>query len=149
MWKIFQCPHPQISYHSFKTLIGHLDYLVLEQCLSGIKLVNTSLFISMCILRDLPQQKNTRPLCWGSSPNFICSHIPMETFLCYQTGKKQVNKRTVVCIRGGFHTHVFSWGSGTAWGSCPGVPLPQKNTLIQEPPLQDKLIQRCSLAQKF
>jgi len=32
--------------------------------------INNSLFISVCILRFLPQQKNPRELCWGSSPNF-------------------------------------------------------------------------------
>jgi len=39
--------------------------------------VNNSLFI----LRDLPQQKNLRALCLGSSPNFICSHVSMEIFI--------------------------------------------------------------------
>jgi hypothetical protein len=57
---------------------------------------NNSLLISMCILKDLPQQKNPRVLCnWGNSPNFICSHIPMEIFLFYETGKKLVNKKRV------------------------------------------------------
>jgi hypothetical protein len=32
--------------------------------------INNSLFISMYILKDLPQQKNPRPLCPGSSPKF-------------------------------------------------------------------------------
>ncbi len=35
-------------------------------------------FISVCILRDLPQQKNPRLLCQRSSPNCTCSHVPME-----------------------------------------------------------------------
>jgi len=56
---------------------------------------NNSLLISMCILKDLPQQKNPRVLCWGNSPNFISSHIPMEMFLFYETGKKLVNKKRV------------------------------------------------------
>ncbi len=44
-------------------------------------IINNSLFISLCILRDLPQQKNPRVVCQGSSPNFICSHVPMEIFV--------------------------------------------------------------------
>jgi len=51
--------------------------------------LNNSLFISMCILRDLPQQKNPRALSGGSFPNFICSHVPMGIFLLYETGKKR------------------------------------------------------------
>jgi hypothetical protein len=50
--------------------------------------VNNSLVISICIFMDLPQQKNTRALCPRSSPNLICSHIPMEIFLFYETVKK-------------------------------------------------------------
>jgi hypothetical protein len=50
--------------------------------------VNNSLFISMCILREIPQTNNPRALCQGSSPNFICSHDPMEIFLFYEIGKK-------------------------------------------------------------
>jgi len=41
----------------------------------------------MCILRDLHQKKNPRALCPGSSPNFICSHTPIEIFLFYETRK--------------------------------------------------------------
>jgi hypothetical protein len=58
--------------------------------------LNNALFISMCILRDLPQQKNPRVLCRGSSPIFIYSHIHMEIFLFYKMGKKQGNKERVV-----------------------------------------------------
>jgi hypothetical protein len=52
--------------------------------------VNRSPFISMCILRDLPQQKNSKVLCWASFPNFIGSYIPMEIFLFYETGKEEI-----------------------------------------------------------
>jgi len=46
--------------------------------------LNNSLFIIyLCILRDLPQQKNPRALCRGLSPNLIRSHVPMEIFLFY------------------------------------------------------------------
>ncbi len=44
-------------------------------------LVNNSLFISLSILRDLPHPNNPRPLCRGSSPNFMCCNVPMEMFL--------------------------------------------------------------------
>jgi hypothetical protein len=48
----------------------------------------------MCILRDLPQQKNPSALSLESSaPNFICSHIFMEIFVFYKTGKKRGNKK--------------------------------------------------------
>ncbi len=80
----------------------------------------TPFFISMCILRDLPQQKNPRPLCCRSSPNFICSCVPTKIFLFYEMGKKQGNKNRVVYIRGGSHTHVFSWGQEHTWAQALG-----------------------------
>ncbi len=43
--------------------------------------VKTSLFISLCILRDLPQQKIPRELRGGGvSIIFLRSHVPMERF---------------------------------------------------------------------
>jgi hypothetical protein len=43
--------------------------------------INTSLFISLCILSDLPQQKIPRELCSQGDPTiFLCSHVPMERF---------------------------------------------------------------------
>jgi hypothetical protein len=40
--------------------------------------IKTSLFISLCILRDLPQQKITRELCSGGDcAIFLCSHVLM------------------------------------------------------------------------
>jgi hypothetical protein len=47
----------------------------------------------MCNLRDLPQQRNPRALCRGELPNVICSHVPMEIFLFYETGKKQKKRK--------------------------------------------------------
>jgi hypothetical protein len=55
---------------------------------------------------------NPRVLCRGSSPNFICSHIPLEIFLVYIMGKKWGNKKRVVYVRGGSCTRAFSWGLG-------------------------------------
>jgi len=43
--------------------------------------LKTSLFISLCILRDFPKQKIPRELCGGGDPaNFLRSHVPMERF---------------------------------------------------------------------
>jgi hypothetical protein len=45
--------------------------------------INNNLLIFKCNFEGSPP----RPLCQGSSPNFICSHLPMEIFLFYETGK--------------------------------------------------------------
>ncbi len=51
-----------------------------------------SLFISLCILRDLPHQKIPRELCSGGEPTiFLCSHVPMERFF---DGTNQENSKT-------------------------------------------------------
>jgi hypothetical protein len=43
--------------------------------------IKTSLFISLCTLRDLPQQKISRELCSGGDPPiFLGSYVPMERF---------------------------------------------------------------------
>jgi hypothetical protein len=63
--------------------------------------VKTSLLISLCILRDLPQQKVPLEECGGGDPLiFLCSHVPMERFLMgwirenskTQGGKGQIRK---------------------------------------------------------
>jgi len=52
----------------------------------------TSLLISLCILRDLPQQKISLELCGGGDPLiFLCSHVPMERFF---DGMDQENSKT-------------------------------------------------------
>jgi hypothetical protein len=76
---------------------------------------------------------------WGSSLNFVCSHVPIEIFLFYEMRKKQENKKRVVYIRGGSFTCKFALGSQTASASCPRVPLPQENALVWEPPLQHNI----------
>jgi hypothetical protein len=54
--------------------------------------VKTSLFISLCILRDLPQQKIPRELLQrGRSCYILCSHVPMERFF---DGTDQENSKT-------------------------------------------------------
>jgi hypothetical protein len=59
------------------------------------------LFISMCILRDLPQF-------------FVCSHVPMEFLFFFLQNRKEARKqkkrvkKRVVYARGGSRTRVFS-----------------------------------------
>jgi hypothetical protein len=40
----------------------------------SLKNINNALLISICILRDLSQEKNLRVLFWGAPP---ISHVPM------------------------------------------------------------------------
>jgi len=83
----------------------------------------------MCILRDFPQHKNPRALCRGGSPNFIRSHVPIEIFPFYETGKKWGNKKRVVSVRGVLVHFPEVW-------EHPWVPLPWENALVWEPSLQ-------------
>jgi hypothetical protein len=87
---------------------------------------NNSLFISVCILRDLPHPNNPRLLYRQRSSKFMCSHVPMEIFLFYETGKKPGNKKRVVYVRRDSRTHVFSWGSGTPLDSRPQFAPPSR-----------------------
>jgi hypothetical protein len=49
--------------------------------LIGTYYIKTSLFISLRILRDPPQQKIPWELCGGGDPAiFLCSHVPMKRF---------------------------------------------------------------------
>jgi hypothetical protein len=62
---------------------------------------NSPFYFYVCFDGISPQQKNsTRALCQGNSPNFICSHVPMEIFLFYQMRKRQGNKKRVVLRKG-------------------------------------------------
>jgi hypothetical protein len=95
--------------------------------------VKTSLFISLSVLRDLPQQKITRELCSGGDRAiFLCSCVPMEQFFDGTDqeiqkhkdqrdksgeGKKEImeeRKRRDLCVRGGSHICAIAIG----WG-CP------------------------------
>jgi hypothetical protein len=53
----------------------------------------------------------------------------METFLFYKRRKKGGNFKRVVFVRGGPSTCAFSWGLGKPSGSCPWVPLPQRERI--------------------
>jgi hypothetical protein len=74
---------PNLWAQGSSSQFAHLQHQNSNNCAT----INNSHLISMCILRDLPHEKNPRPLCQGSSPNFICSHVPMEIFLLYEIGK--------------------------------------------------------------
>jgi hypothetical protein len=54
--------------------------------------IKTSLFISLCILRDLPQQKIPRELCGGEIPSIfpLHSHVPVKRAF---DGMEQENSR--------------------------------------------------------
>jgi len=92
--------------------------------------LNNSLFISMCIfLRDLSKQKNPRVLCRGEfSPNFICSHVPMEVFLFNKMGKKQGNKKESCLCKGRFpYSCILLRFGNTLWRLMPsGAPHPPR-----------------------
>jgi len=92
----------------------------------------------MCILRYLPQQKNPKVLCWGSSTNFICSYNPMKIFLFYETGRKEEIRRELFYIKGGSCTRVFSWGLETPSSShtlgCPPTRTPKRTHLYWNQP---------------
>ncbi len=77
-----------------KVLLKHCNIVVAGQ---------TSLFISLCILRDLPQQKIPRELSNRGDPaTFLCSDVLMERFfdgtdqensnLCIFAANKKFNK---------------------------------------------------------
>jgi hypothetical protein len=65
-------------------------------------------FYSMCIFEGSSPTKEPQSVMLVISPNFICSHVPMEEFHFYKMGKKPGNKRRIVYIRGSFGTHAFS-----------------------------------------
>jgi hypothetical protein len=46
----------------------------------SLKNINNGLFISMCILRDLPQEKNLRVLFWGAPPILFVLMFPWKYF---------------------------------------------------------------------
>jgi hypothetical protein len=76
-----------------------LGYKGLEQIGSGFDFrkegqhshINNSHFISMCILRDLPQQKNPKDLCQGSSHNLDVPIFPWN-FIFSLLNEKEARK---------------------------------------------------------
>ncbi len=97
--------------------------------------LQTTPFIFLCVFWRISPSRRTLGHHAKGAPQFytICFHVPMKIFA---TGKRHWNEMRVVFVRGGSHTCSFSWSWGTPWGSCPGVPHPQENTFVQEPPQQ-------------
>jgi hypothetical protein len=62
----------------------------------------------MCIFEGSLPTKKLEGIMLRISPNFICSHVPMEVFHFYEMGKKPRNEKRVVYIRGGSSTRAFS-----------------------------------------
>jgi len=79
--------------------------------------VEITLTTPLCVFWGIsPSRRTLGRYVWGSSPNFTCSHIFMEIFLFYQTGKKRGNKKTLAYVRGGSSTRAFPWCLGTPSG---------------------------------
>jgi hypothetical protein len=63
--------------------------------------LNNSLFIFYVYFEGSPAAEEPYGAMLVELPNFICSHVPMEIFLFYETRKKGRNQKKVVCIRQG------------------------------------------------
>jgi len=53
----------------------------------------------MCILRDLPQQKNPRPLCWRSSPILYVPTFPWKYFFSKKQERSKEKRELYMCCR--------------------------------------------------
>jgi hypothetical protein len=117
-----------------------------------------SLLISLCILRDLPQQKIHRELCGGEDPAiFLHYHVPMERFFDgtnqkisvtgggkgqirkFQKDKKErmeeTKRRDLFCYgHGGSHTHVFSMSWERPWATTLMQPSLRRTHLYRNLP---------------
>jgi hypothetical protein len=147
------CPFFKKNYHGTivgaglsKASLSHMG-AVMGSCIDKFSTARkTSLFISLWILRDSPRDPTI----------FLCSHVPMESFLIGQIMKiqKQKDERD---REGKFNKIEEKYGGkkkkrlistwsfpfscdlhrlGTASGYRPRVNLPQENPLVCEPPLQ-------------
>jgi hypothetical protein len=94
---------------------------------------NNTLFISICIWGIFPSRRTLGHYAEGAHPILYVPMFPWKYFLFTKWERSEEIKR-VVYERGGSSPSAFSWGLGTPSGSCPWVPLPQKNTLIRDPP---------------
>ncbi len=100
---------------------------------------NTCLFISLCTLRDLPQEKNPKPLCLGKI--FLFFYILTFLYKESMCGDSCASGWVLVL----FWNRLGLVPSGgpppgecTHTGEPQGVPEPQESPLVQEPPLQQK-----------
>ncbi len=101
------------------------------------KFLKNPLLISVCILRDLSQQKNPGALCLGSSPNFIWSHGFYFILFIYlfftRNGKESEEIKRKLFVK---EVPVFVHSPEVWEHPRPRLPLPRENALVQEPPLQ-------------
>ncbi len=120
-----------------------------------------SLFISLCILRELPQQKIPRASCGGGDPVSLYFYIPIFLWKDFLMGwirksqnqeerdtsgklketrkkewRKEKKKRFLCTWR--FPYPCVLHQLGMPWGYRPRATLPQENPLMWEPPLQQK-----------
>ncbi len=91
-----------IRYSSF------LRRICIQSALLQIHKTTPFFLISMCILRDLPQQKNPRALCQGNSPISYVPTFPCRYFFSMKQEKSEEIKRELFMLRGGSHTRAFS-----------------------------------------
>jgi len=84
-------------------------------------------FISVCILRDRPQQKSPKGFkCQGSSPVL---YVPMFLWKCFFSTKWERSEE--------IRRELFMEGEGRFLQEHPRMSFPpQENALIHEPPLQ-------------
>jgi hypothetical protein len=75
---LFQCTL-ELGYKGLKQIGSGFDFRKEGQH----SRINNPHFIAMCILRDLPKQKNPRGLCQGSSPNLDVPIFPWNLFFPY------------------------------------------------------------------
>ncbi len=72
---------------------------------------------------------------WGSSLKFLCSHVPMEVFLFYETRKKEVNKKQSSLRKGRFLYLCVLLRFGNTLGIMPlSAPSPRRIQLYRNLP---------------
>jgi hypothetical protein len=83
----------------------------------------------MCVLRDLPQQKNPRGCMLRELPNLLCSHGNIS----FPQNVKEVRKSKESCLLQGRFLYLcilLRFGNTLALGSHPLVPLPKEKALV-------------------
>jgi hypothetical protein len=96
-------------------------------------------FYILCVFWGISLSRRTLGRCYagGSSPNFVCSHIPMEIFLFYKMGKKWGNKnKRVVYLKERFPS--YSWVLVRLLGNDLGCPSLTRTNLYKNLPYNKK-----------
>jgi hypothetical protein len=89
----------------------------------------------MCILRDLPQQKNPRALCWVSFQILNDPMFPWKYFFSTKQKRSEEIKRELFTQEEILVLMHSPEVRETPSGSRPRVPLTQENALIHKPAL--------------